>query len=161
MHAEIVDAALQKQRTYGVRHTADADLQASSILDLAGDQAGDGPVDLGWRRAREFGSRLVIALDQIINLASMYAILLAIHVGQTVGHLDDDQLGALDNRALPKVRRTEIEKAVLIHRTGLQYHDIDRINEAPIIIGNFAEIAGNVMAIPASALGGRSRKNAN
>src|SRR5271166_4870320 len=113
-------------------------------FDLAGDQAGDGPVDLGWRRAREFGSRLVIALDQIINFASMYAILLAIHVGQTLGHLDDDQLGALDNRALPKVHSTEIEKAILIHRTGLEHCDIDRINEAPVIIGNFPEIAGNV-----------------
>ena len=55
--AEVADAAFRQQGADGVRHAADADLQAGAVLDLGGDQARDRAVDFGRRRVRQLGER--------------------------------------------------------------------------------------------------------
>ena len=50
--AEVAHAALHQERAHGVRHRADADLQARAVVDLARDQPGDRAVGIGRRRVR-------------------------------------------------------------------------------------------------------------
>ena len=61
--------ASAQQRADGVRHAADADLQAGAVLDLGGDQRGDLAVDVGRRRVADLGDRLVAAVDDVVDLA--------------------------------------------------------------------------------------------
>ena len=146
VHAEVADAAFQQQRADRIRHAADADLQAGAILDLGCDPARDGAVDLGRRRVRQLRGRLVVALDDVIDLADVNAVLLAEDVRQAAGHLDDHHLRALDDRAVPEIGGAEIEVAALVHRTGLENDDVHRINEAAVIVRQLAEVERQVVA---------------
>ena len=103
-------------------------------------------IDLGRCGIGKFGRRLVVALDDKIDFATVNPVLLAINVWQAVGDFDDHDLGAFDNGSMPKTRSAEIEIPVGIQGAGLQDRDVDRSDVATVIIRNFTEIDGNIMA---------------
>ena len=49
---------------------------------------------------------------------------------------------------MPQVGGAEIEVAVLVHRTGLEDDDVRRGHEPPVVVGDLAEIDGDVVAAP-------------
>src|SRR5262245_10455157 len=67
------------------------------------------------------------------------------HIRQSRRHLDDDGLRALYCRAMPHIRGAEIEEAVFVRWTGFQHQNIDRVDEAAIIVRHLAEIERRVM----------------
>ena len=95
MDAQVLHAAFEQQRADGVGHAADADLQAGAILDL-------GAICRATVRSISVGSvgqlrgRLLVALDDVVDLADVHAVLRAVDVGQLAGSLDDHDLGAFD-----------------------------------------------------------------
>ena len=80
--AEVAHAALEQQRADGVRHRADADLQAAAVLDLGRDQLRHGTVDVGGRRIRDLGRSVVAAVDDVVDLALVHRVLEAVEIGQ-------------------------------------------------------------------------------
>ena len=119
VHAEVAHAALEQQRADGVRHRADADLQAGAVLDLGGDQPRDGVIDVGGRRVRDLGGGPVVTLDDVVDVALVHGVLEPVEVRQPGRLLDDHDLRALDDRAMPERGEAEIEEAVLVLRAGL------------------------------------------
>ena len=146
VHAQIAHAAFLQQSADGIRHAADPDLDAGAVFHLARDLPGDRMVDIAGRRIAQLGGRRVIALDDIVDLADMHAIVDAEAVRQSPGLLDDHDPGAFDEGAVPGVGRAEIEDAVFVHRTGLEDHDIGRLDEAAVVVGNLAQIERDVVA---------------
>jgi hypothetical protein len=57
--AEVPHGAVAEDRADGVRHAADADLQAGAVLDLGRDERGDLPVHLRRRGIRQLRERRV------------------------------------------------------------------------------------------------------
>ena len=49
---------------------------------------------------------------------------------------------------MPQVGGAQIEVAVLVHRAGLEDDDVDRGHEAPVVVGDLAEIDRDVVAAP-------------
>ena len=145
MNAQIARAALQQLRADRIRHAADADLQTGAVLDLVGDEFTHRNVHFRGRRIRQFGRGLIIALDDIIDLADMQPIGLAEHIGQAIRHLDDDHFRALGDGPVPEIGGAEIEIAVFIHAACLEDDHIHRRHETSVIIGDLAEIHWNVM----------------
>src|ERR1019366_2474881 len=74
MDAKIADPAFEQQRANRVGHAADTYLQAGAVINLAGDEARNGLVDLGWLRVGQLRRRLVVALDDVVDLADMDAV---------------------------------------------------------------------------------------
>src|SRR5262249_42944057 len=146
VHAEILDAALFEQRADRVRHGADADLDAVAVLDLADDPLGDRAVGVAWGRIAQLRRRQIVTVDDVVDLADMHGVAVAIDVGQAGADLDDDGFGALYHGAMPDIGRPEIEPARFVHGTGLEDNDVDRIDEAPVVIGHLAEVERNVVA---------------
>ena len=146
MDAEIAHAALEQDRAHRVRHGADADLQAIAVLDLRGDEPPDGGVHVADRRIRQLRRRTVVAFDHEVHFADVDAGLLAVDVGQSPARLDDDRAGALDDGAMPQVGGAQIEVAVLVHRAGLEDDDVGGRHEAPVVVGDLAEIDRDVVA---------------
>jgi hypothetical protein len=72
----------------------------------------------------------------------------AVHVRQVLVRLDDDGAGALEDGAMPQVGGAEIEVAVLVHRAGLEDDDVRGRHEAPVVVGDLAEIHRDVVAAP-------------
>src|SRR4029453_11071730 len=68
----------------------------------------------------------------------------AVDVRQAAAGFDDYQAGTLDHGPVPQIRCAQIEVAVLVHRAGLEHDDIHRIHEAPVVIGDLAEIDRDV-----------------
>jgi hypothetical protein len=62
MHTQVAHAAPEQERADGVRHRADADLQAAAVLDLVGDQQRDGVIDVGGRRVWHLRGGPVVTL---------------------------------------------------------------------------------------------------
>src|ERR1700730_14761395 len=87
----------------------------------------------------------MVARDNVVDLTSMHAILLAVNVEQTFSHFDDHQPGPFDDGSVPEVGGAEVEIAVSIHRAGFQHGDVNRINEASVIIRDFSKIDRNVV----------------
>ena len=138
--------AFEQDRTDGIGHATDADLQAVAVVDFRRDELPHGGIDLAGWRIRQFGRRGVVAFDHVVDLADVHTRLFTIDIGQPAGRLDDDHSGALDDRAVPEIRRAQIEVAVFIDRACLEDDDVDRINEAPVIIRDFTEIDRDVIA---------------
>src|SRR4030095_9451471 len=78
--------------------------------------------------------------------------LFTIDIGQPAGRLDDDHPGALDDRAVPEIRSAQIEVAVFIDRAGLEDDEVDRVDEASIVIRDFTKVDRDVSAAPAIVL---------
>ena len=112
----------------------------------------NGRVDLGCRRIGKLRRRRIVALDYIVHFAHVQAGFFAVDVRQPTARLDDDQAGALDHRAVPEIGGAQIEIALLVERTGLEHDDIDRIHEAPIVVGDFTKVDRDVVAAPVIVL---------
>ena len=100
----------------------------------------------GRRRIRQFGRRCVVALDDVVDLADVDAVVVAVDIGQAAARLDDDHPGALDDRAVPEIGGAQIEIAVFVDRAGLEDDDVDRVDEAPIVVRDLAKIDRHVVA---------------
>jgi len=99
MHAQVAHPALEQQRADRVRHRADADLQATAVLDLGGDRLRDRAIGVGGGRVRDLRGGTVVALDDVVDLALVHRVLEPVQVGQPGRLLDDHDLGALHDRA--------------------------------------------------------------
>ena len=99
VHAEVADPA-SEQRADGVRHGADADLEAGAVLDLRDDQRRDLAIDVAGGRVRELRRRLAAAVDDVVHLAHVHRS----SPPNTYGIAGDvstiTHLGALDHRLL-------------------------------------------------------------
>ena len=146
MHAEIAHPAFKKDRAHGIGHAADADLQAVAVLDFSRDEPPHRAVDLAGWRIRQFGRRGVVALDHVVDLADVHARLYTVDIGQAAARLDDDHPGALDDRAVPEIRRAQVEIAAFVDRARLEDDDVDRVDEAPIVVRDFTKIDRDVVA---------------
>lgn len=146
VHPEIAYATIEQQGTYRIRHGADTDLDAGTILNLRGNLPRDDSIGVAGWSARQLWRWPVIALDDVIDFTDMNAVLFAIEIRQTVAHFNDEDLGARGEGSVPNVCGAEVEKAVVIDRTGFEHDDVGRLDEATIVIGNLAKIARNIMA---------------
>ena len=146
VHAEVARAAFEQGRADGVGHRADADLQAIPVLDLGGNQLADRDIDLARHWIRQLGSRLVVTLDHVIHFAHVHAGLVPVHVRQAPARLDDDHPRALDDRAVPQVGGAHVEVPALVERAGLEDDDVDRRDEATVVVRDLAEIDRQVAA---------------
>jgi hypothetical protein len=150
VHAQVLHAALEQERAHGVGHGADAHLQAVAVFDLRGDEPSHRGVHVadGWIGQLRRGG--VVAFDDVVHLADVDAGLLAVDVRQILVGFDDDGAGALDDRVVPQVGGAQIEVAVLVHGARLEDDDVGGRHEAPVVVGNLAEIDRDVVAAPSS-----------
>ena len=151
--ADVLDAAFLEERADGVGHGADADLEAGAIFDLGGDVAGDGLIYGGGGRTGEFARRGVVAVDDVIDLADVDGVGLAIDVGKGASHFHDHRSRTLDDGASPVVGGPEVEEAIGVHRAGFDGRDVDGLEEAPIVVGDLAEVERDGMADSGVVLG--------
>ena len=56
--------------------------------------------------------------------------------------------GRVHDGAMPKCIGAEVEISVLIDRARLEHHDVDLVDETAIVVGNLAQVAGDVMTDP-------------
>ena len=75
----------------------------------------------------------------------MNAVIHAKHIRQAVGDFHHHHTCALDDVAVPQIGSAEIEITVFIHAAGFQHHHIHRRDEAPVVVGNLAQIHRQVM----------------
>jgi hypothetical protein len=47
---------------------------------------------------------------------------------------------------MPQIANAEIEIAILVHRARFENDDVDGVNETAVIVRNFAEVQGHVIA---------------
>ena len=66
--------------------------------------------------------------------------------------LDDDHPGTLDDRPMPEIGRAQVEIPVLVNRTCLEDDDVHRVDEAPIVVRDLAEIDRKIVAAPGIVL---------
>src|SRR6185437_17029127 len=88
----------------------------------------------------------MIAFNDVVNLADVHAVLFAKGVGHLTIDFDDHQLRAFNGSALPEIRGAKVEVPAIIHRASLQDGDINRIEEATVIIRHLSEIERGVVA---------------
>ena len=148
MDAEVADAAVEQERADRIRHAADADLQAVAVFDVRRDEPPHRAIDRRRRRIRQLRRGRVVALDDVVHFAHVHARLVAVDVRQPAARLDDDHPGALDDRAVPQVGGAQVEAAVLVDRARLQDDDVDRGDEAPVVVRDLTEIDRDVAAAP-------------
>ena len=131
---------------HGVWHAADPDLQTGAILDFSRNPPRNCAVDLARLRIGQFRARLMIALNDEIDLADVHAVVFAEHVRHLTIDLDDHQLRAFDDRPLPHIRRAKVEVPAVVHRASLKDDDIHGIEKAPVIIRHLSQIQRHVVA---------------
>ena len=83
--------------------------------------------------------------DDKVDLAHVQAVLDPVHVGNRRVGLDDHDLGARRDGAVPEVRRAEVEEPVRVDRARLDHHDVGRVDEAPVVVRYLAEVARDVV----------------
>ncbi len=94
---------------------------------------------------RQLRERLTVAFDDVVDLALVQAVLDAVHVRHGRVGLDDDDLGAGRDRAVPEVRGAEVEEPVGVDGTGLDHHDVGRVDEPAVVVADLAEVARDVV----------------
>jgi len=146
VNAEIADTAFEQQGANGVGHAADADLQAGAIFNLDGDAARNGAIDFARLRIWQLRRWIAVAFDDVIDFAEMNAVLVSAGIGEAFAHLDNHHPGAFNHGAVPHIGGTEVEAAVLVHGACLEDDDVNRIEEAAVIVGDFAEVERHVVA---------------
>jgi hypothetical protein len=87
-----------------------------------------------------------IAVDDVVDLADVYGVAVAMNIRHRRRHLDDERFGAFDQRPVPDSSGTEVDPAILVHWAGLEANEIDRVDETPVIVRDFAEVERNVVA---------------
>src|ERR1700716_497507 len=146
VHAQMANAALQQERTYRIGHPANTNLQARAVFNLGGNSSRDLPIDVGGWRIRQLCRRLMIAFDDVVDLAQMYAVVLAVHIREALIHLDDHHPGALDHGAMPDIGRPKVEMIVLVLRAGLEDDHVHRSHESAVVVGHLAKVERYVVA---------------
>ena len=137
---KILHSAFQQQAAYGVGHAADPDLKTGAILDFGCNAPSHHAVNLARLRIGQLRARLMIALNDEIDLAHMHAVVFAEDVGHLTIDLDDHQLRTFDHGPLPQIRRAKVEVPAVVHRASLEDGDVDGIEKAPVIIRHFSQI---------------------
>ena len=139
MNAEVLQVRLRDHRAYGIRHAADAQLQARAVRDFLHDQLCNRLINLGRLAAcahlRHFG----VALNDHIHLRNVNAVLKAAKAARHIlVDLNDDNIGYIADGFQVRSLRTEAEPAVCVHRRHLNHGYIDMTD---------------VLAVPARHLG--------
>ena len=139
MNAEVLQVRLRDHRTYGIRHAADAQLQAGAVRDFLHDQLCNRLINLGRLAAcahlRHFG----VALNDHIHLRNVDGILKAAEAARHIlVDLNDDNVGHIADGFQVRSLRAEAEPAMCVHRRHLNHGYIDMTD---------------VLAVPARHLG--------
>ncbi len=143
--AEVADARVLQEPADGVRHAADPDLETGAVAHLGGDQRRDLAVDVGGARVADLRDGVVAAVDHVVDLARVHGLFRAEDVRQRRRGLDDQDLRALGHRLVVADGAVEVEPAVRVHRAGPDADDVDRIDEAAVVVGCLAEVHRHVV----------------
>ena len=106
----------------------------------------DRAVDLARVRVGQLRARLMISLNDEIDLAHMHAVLFAEYVRHLTIDLDDHHLRAFDDGPLPHIGRAKVEVSAVVHRAGFEDGDVHRIEKAPVIIRHLSQIQRHIVA---------------
>ena len=139
VHAEILEIGLCNEGADGVGHTADAELQAGPVRDLLNNQTRNSLVDLRSRSAAaHLGDRRILALYDTRHLRDVDPVLRAAKAARHIGvDLDINLRRTLAHGAHVGSAGTEVEEAVLVHRSHLEIGDVDRADVLTVIAGQF------------------------
>ena len=107
MDSQVFRATVHQQRANGVGHATDSNLKTGTILDFGGNAPCHYAVNLVWLRIRQLRTRLVIALDDEVDLARVHPVVVAEGVGHLTIDLHDYQLRLFDHCPLPKACRAK------------------------------------------------------
>ena len=164
MNGEVLEVGLRDHRADGVRHTADAELQAGTVRDLRHDEVRHRGVDLGRRAAHaELSHGRVLALNDHIDVGNVdLAAVQAIDPRQILVDLDDDRLGVIEHIRQMRAGQRIAEVAVLIQRRDLDHRHIHlgvavAIEARQLAVAHGREIAhslGDDLAVDAAAMPG-------
>ena len=139
MDAEILEVGLCDHCADGVRHAADAQLEARTVRDLLNDQLCNRLIDCGRCSAAAHLRHGLIILDDHIDLGNMDRFLIQTEAARHIlVDLDDNNIGSLADCLEVGRLRTEAEPALRVHRSDLDHGNID---------------AADVLAVPARQLG--------
>ena len=146
MHAQILQVALCDQAADGVRHAADAQLQAGTVGDLRNDEVCHLQIHFGSSAG---GSHLadgrVVALHDAGHLRDMDAVF---HTAEAAGHvlvdLHDDLLGLFAHGTQMRSAGAEVEVAVLIHRGHLEHRHVQRVAAFTVVAGQLGITDGAI-----------------
>src|SRR6516225_4565960 len=120
MDSQILHSRFQQQGAYRVGHAADSDLKTGAVLHFGGNEPGHDAVNIVRLRIRQLRARLVIALDDELDLAEVNAVVSAEDVGNLTIDLQDHQLRTVDHGPLPEIRRAKVEVPAVVHRASLE-----------------------------------------
>src|SRR5665213_912676 len=146
MDTEAAYATLEQQRTNGIRHSTDADLQAGTIADLRGDQPCNRTIRVARWRVRQLRRRSGIAFNHVVDLADMKAVVNAVHIWQFFADFYDNDLRARGDGPVPEVGGTKLEISVGVHVAGFEDDDVRGLDKPTVIVRNLSQVARNVMA---------------
>ena len=164
VNGEVLEVGLRDHRADGVRHTADAELQAGTVRDLRHDEVRHRGVDLGRRAARaELRHGRVLALNDHIDVGNVdLAAVQAVDPRQILVDLDDDRLGVIEHIRQMRAGQRIAEVAVLVHRRDLDHRHVHlgvavAIEARQLAVAHGREIAhslGDDLAVDAAAMPG-------
>src|SRR5947209_8372355 len=115
MNAEVLHSTFHQQAAHGVGHAANTDLKAGSVLYFGDDAPPHIAVNLARLRIGQLRTRLIIAVNNEIDLAYMHAIVFAEGVRHLRIDLDNHQLRTFNDGPLPEIRRAKIEVSSIVH----------------------------------------------
>ena len=131
MHAQVLQAGLSDQPAHGVRHAADAELNAGAVRNEAHDESGDLFVHFIWGRGRHFDQRAVRPLHEAVDLRDMHAArLIAEGARNAFVDFGNDVSGAPDVGRRNGRGGPEADIPLLIRRRNHQHGDVNAVDEA-------------------------------
>ena len=155
--AEVAYAGLLEERAHGVRHRADADLQTRAVVDLRRDQTRDRAIGVGRRDARQLRQRVAAALDDVVDLALVQTVLDAVDIRERPGRSRRSTILARDATApCQRFAAPKLKNPVAVGRSGPDHHDLGRIDEPAVVVGDLAEVARDVVLSAGVAFACRS-----
>ena len=95
---------------------------------------------------------MTIAIDDVVHLADVQTILDTVNVRERRINLDDDDFRPRRDGAVPEICGAEVKVPLLVNGTGLHDHEVHGLDEAPVVIRDFAEVARDVILKTAVAL---------
>ena len=103
-------------------------------------------VNLARVRVGQLRARLMISLNDEIDLVHMHAVLSAEYVWHLTIDLDDHHLRTFDDGPLPHICRAKVEVSAVVHGAGLEDGDVHGIEKAPVIIRHLSQIQRHIVA---------------
>ena len=147
MDGEILQIRLTDHHTHGVGHTADAQLEASTVGDLPHHQLCHFLVDLGGLSRGQDAHRIIAAFHDHIHVGDMDCLAkAAVNTGHLLVDLHDDRLGGIANSLQVRGGNAEVEVAVLIHGGNLEHGNIGLIEVLVAVTGQLRVAHGGVEA---------------